>query len=48
MCYPLHHVTIMWIFVLRFYSNLQTVTAMAVFVEILLLDTSRLKKEAVK
>jgi hypothetical protein len=33
MCYPSHHVAIMSIFVLRFYSNLQTITAIAAFCE---------------
>jgi membrane-associated phospholipid phosphatase len=46
MCYPSRHVAIMSIFVLCFYSNLQTVTAIAVFCANI--DASRVNKEAVK
>jgi hypothetical protein len=44
MCYPSHHVAIMSIVVLRFYSNLQTVTAIAVFCDNII-NTSRVEKE---
>jgi hypothetical protein len=47
MCYPSHHVAIMSIFVLRFYSNLQKVTAFAVFCENII-NASRVENEAVK
>jgi hypothetical protein len=44
-CYPAHHVTIMSIFVFSFYSNLQTVTAIAVFCDNI--NASRIEKETV-
>jgi hypothetical protein len=47
MCYPSHHVVIMSIFVLRFCSNLQTVTVIAVFCENII-NGSRVEREAIK